>query len=397
MRVVLTCLPFYSHLAPVVLPVARALRRAGHRVAVATAPGMAAELARAGIEHLALPNVLTLAQLLERPEVLTSPGMPGDPEGGARAASARAEAGPLTAAFAGPLAGVFARDLIQACESWQPDLIVRECNEFGGHLAAERLGVRQAVVDIAPGSASTLPSVRDALNGQRAELGLDEVDDPWYPNRSFVAGFVPPEWYGDDAPPCYRLDEPSGVLDVSLLGLPDDRPLVLAGLGSVAATVVPESQALLELMITALGRLPCSGVVALGSDPRRWPGSRPENVRLLEFTPQRLLLESAELFVSHGGFGGVAEAVRTGTPMVVLPLFSDQPGNADRVCALGLGRRLEPGGLDADVLTETCREVLGDNVYRHRASAISRSALACPGLDALAADLALSRTEQLRR
>ncbi|QFU88216.1 glycosyltransferase [Amycolatopsis sp. YIM 10] len=386
MRVVLTCLPFYSHLVPVVLPVARALRRAGHEVAVATAPGMASEVTAAGIEHLALPNVLTLAQLLDRPDVATSPGMPGDPAGSARAATARAESGPLAAAFAGPLAGVFARDLIRACEFWTPDLIVRECNEFGGHLAAERLGVRQAVLDIAPGSTATLPSVRDALNGQRVELGLAEVDDPWYPNRTFVAGFVPPGWYPADPPRCYRLGEPDGVLDGSL-DLPADRPLVVAGLGSVAATVVPESPELLELLITALGRLPVTAVVGLGSDARRWPGSRPDNVRLLEFAPQRLLLESAELFVSHGGFGGVAEAVRTGTPMVVLPLFSDQPYNAERVAALGLGVRLDPAGLDPEVLADACAKVLDDQAYRRNSAAMSRRALGCPGLETLAEDL----------
>lgn len=36
----LTCLPLYSHLTPVVVPVAHALRSAGHTVAMATAPAM---------------------------------------------------------------------------------------------------------------------------------------------------------------------------------------------------------------------------------------------------------------------------------------------------------------------------------------------------------------------
>ncbi|MGW3469802.1 hypothetical protein ACWDKQ_15335 [Saccharopolyspora sp. NPDC000995] len=37
------------------------------------------------------------------------------------------------------------------------------------------------------------------------------------------------------------------------------------------------------------------------------------------------------MFLSHGGFGGVHEAVQAGSPMGNLPLFADQPYNARRV------------------------------------------------------------------
>ncbi|GAA1991209.1 glycosyltransferase [Amycolatopsis minnesotensis] len=387
MRVVLTCMPFYSHLVPVVVPVAKALARAGHQVAVATANAMADELARAGVAHLPLPNVRTLAELMAEPAVAASPGMPDDPEGRSRAARARTDAGPLTSAFAGSLAGVFARDLIERCATWRPDLIVRECNEFGGYLAAERLGIRHAVLDIAPGSALNLTAVLDALNGEREHLGLAPVRDPWHPHRCLVAGFVPPRWYTAELPPvrCYRLDPPESA---PVCAPAPGRPLVVAGLGSVAATVLPESTHLLELMVTALGRVPCSAVVGLGSDPAAWTGPRPPNVRLMAFTPQRVLLESAALLLSHGGFGGVAEAIRTATPMVVLPLFSDQPYNAATVAELGLGRRLDLDGLSAETLAEVCAEVVADDGYQRRADGMARQAQACPDLDALAADLA---------
>ena len=91
MRLLLTCLPYYSHLVPALLPVAEAARRAGHAVAVATAPApaMADRIAQAGVEHLPLPNVPTLAELLADPDFAGSPGMPGakaeSEEDGARA------------------------------------------------------------------------------------------------------------------------------------------------------------------------------------------------------------------------------------------------------------------------------------------------------------------------
>lgn len=378
MRVLMTCQPFYSHLVPVLVPAAKALQRAGHQVAVATAPAMAAHLASAGIEHLPLPNVLTLTELVANPAAV--------PEGDVRGASSV-----LTIAFAGSLAGVFARDVLAVAESWRPDVLVRECKEFGGYLAAEKLGVPQAVLDTSPYSALNLPMVRDALNGQRVEFGLDAVDEPGHPEGFLLAGVVPGAWYPDElrvsSARYYRQGSPVGPLDASLLDLFDDRPLVVAGLGSVARAFVRETPKVLEMMISALGELSCSAVVALGSEPGEWGGSRPGNVRLMSFVPQTLLLESADLIVTHGGFGSVAEAIRTGTPMVLLPMFSDQAHNAARTAQLGLGVRLDVEAVTPVSLAENCALVL-QGPYRYRAAAMSREARACPGFEQLAEDIA---------
>ncbi|MFJ9381959.1 glycosyltransferase [Streptomyces sp. NPDC101455] len=390
MRVVLTCLPYYSHMMPVVVPVAMALQRAGHTVAVATAPAMADALVRAGVEHLPLPHVQTLEELLADPEFAGSPGMPDareeSPEEQARA---RAQPGRLTQARAGALAGIFAREVITASQAWRPDLIVRECNEFGGYLAAERLGLPRAVLDISPFSALNLPFVHDLVNGQRVALGLDPVDDVWHPIRGPLAGIIPREWYPESLPispaRSYRPDAVTAALDRALADLPDDRPLVLAGLGTVAPLVVPESRQLLTAMVTALGELPCTAIIAAESD---WQGPRPANVRLVPFVPLSLLLGTAELFLSHGGFGSVQLAMIAGTPMVNLPMFGDQPANSHRVEELGLGIHVDPADASPRVLAEACGRVLADRTFRYRAADMSRRILADPGYDVLVDDLA---------
>lgn len=390
MRVILTCLPYYSHMMPVVVPVAMALQRAGHAVAVATAPAMADALVRAGVEHLPLPHVQTLEELLADPEFAGSPGMPDareeSPEEQARA---RAQPGRLTQARAGALAGIFAREVITASQAWRPDLIVRECNEFGGYLAAERLGLPRAVLDISPFSALNLPFVHDRVNGQRVALGLDPVDDVWHPIRGPLAGIIPREWYPESLPispaRSYRPDAVTAALDRALADLPDDRPLVLAGLGTVAPLVVPESRQLLTAMVTALGELPCTAIIAAESD---WQGPRPANVRLVPFVPLSLLLGTAELFLSHGGFGSVQLAMIAGTPMVNLPMFGDQPANSHRVEELGLGIHVDPADASPRVLAEACGRVLADRTFRYRAADMSRRILADPGYDVLVDDLA---------
>jgi UDP:flavonoid glycosyltransferase YjiC (YdhE family) len=64
------------------------------------------------------------------------------------------------------------------------------------------------------------------------------------------------------------------------------------------------------------------------------------NLMILERVPQRLLLQKASVFITHGGLGGIKEAVMSGTPMVVMPSLHDQPYNAMRVRFHQLGEAL---------------------------------------------------------
>jgi UDP:flavonoid glycosyltransferase YjiC (YdhE family) len=394
MRLVLTCLPYYSHLIPAVLAVAKAARAAGHAVAVATAPAMAGHLAGSDVEHLPLPHVRTLDELLADPEFAGSPGMPGaQAESAEDAARARARPGRLTLARAGTLAGIFARDLIEAARQWRPDVIMRESNEFGGYLAAERLGLPHAVLDISPLNAHNLPFVHESLNAQRVELGLDPVDDPWHPNRGLLAGLAPVAWYPESLPVqpirSYRPAEINARLGHAFAELPDDRPLVLAGLGTIASTIVPETPELLTALVTALGELRCTAVVSVGagSAAADWSGPRPATVRLVPFVPLATLLGAADLFVSHAGFGGVLLALRAGTPMVSLPLLGDQPATSHRIEELGCGLHVEPARARPAALVEACGQVLADNAFRYRTAGMSRRIMADPGYDVLVEDL----------
>lgn len=63
MRVLFTGLPIRSHLVPALVPAAKALRRAGYEVAIATGGAVAAEIERLGVPVLVLPDVLAPEQI----------------------------------------------------------------------------------------------------------------------------------------------------------------------------------------------------------------------------------------------------------------------------------------------------------------------------------------------
>jgi UDP:flavonoid glycosyltransferase YjiC (YdhE family) len=76
-----------------------------------------------------------------------------------------------------------------------------------------------------------------------------------------------------------------------------------------------------------------------------------------------------------------------GVPMVVVPLFADQPYNARRVEEVGAGLALEP--TDLSRLADAVRAVLADRSFRDSAGVIARETSRLPTVD--------SATEVLRR
>jgi vancomycin aglycone glucosyltransferase len=61
--------------------------------------------------------------------------------------------------------------------------------------------------------------------------------------------------------------------------------------------------------------------------------------------------------VHHGGAGTTLAAARAGAPQVVVPMFSDQPFWASRVCELGIGTSAPIAGLNAERLVSALHDV----------------------------------------
>jgi len=386
MRVLLTSGPVYSHFAPMVAPVAEAIRDAGHEVAVATGAALVGELGRLGLPHLVLPRMVTAAERAADPEVARRLGLiPAE------------LAKPVTGAtfgrlFAGEIALEAAEDLLAVATQFRPDLVVRENAELGGYLFAEKIGRPCVTLDTAAMAPSRHPDVLPPLNAARTAFGLPAVTDSATLTRYPWVSWLPASWYPPQSySPAHRHyrapDQPSAALDPAIAGLPRDRPLVLAALGSNTGVLTHGKLPLSEI-VEALGVLPVTAVVALGSPAAEWAGPRPGNVRLVSFVPQRLLLPACDLFLTHAGFGSARETLTAGVPVVALPQRQDQPLNAQRLVDLGVGITLAPDEVDAATLAAACRRVLADPAYRHAALGYQRQILALPGMDQLVADLA---------
>jgi UDP:flavonoid glycosyltransferase YjiC (YdhE family) len=125
---------------------------------------------------------------------------------------------------------------------------------------------------------------------------------------------------------------------------PPARSLVVVSMGTTDLGEAPVLQRILD----ALATLPVVVVATVAPHIGRRALRLPANARRLPLTRHAALLPHADLFIGHGGHGGIMAAMAFGVPMVCVPLDRDQPANAARVEAVGAGRSVAK---DADPAT----------------------------------------------
>jgi UDP:flavonoid glycosyltransferase YjiC (YdhE family) len=376
MRVLMTTKAGAGHFGPLI-PFARAFRRAGADVLIA-APREAAAMVR-------------------------GEGLPlwafDDPPGEERAAIfAEIRDEPADAAQHGRVAGdIFARidaraafpGVLAACRAWGPDVVVSEITEFAGPLAAEVVGVPSVCVGISQQGKEerVVPVVVEALDELRAAFGMapDATGERMLGRPYFT---LLPAALEDPATPArfpaqrFREAHPAVRRHWLYGGPADERPLVYLTFGSVAPSM-EFFPALYRDAIAALASLPLRLLVTVGRD--RDPaelGPMPPNVRVERWVAQADLMPHVAAMVCHGGSGTVTMGLAGGVPMAVLPLFADQPWNAERVDALGAGIALGRGPAAVAGLREAVVRLTGDPSYRSTAQRIAAEMRALPPVDA---------------
>ncbi|CCD67006.1 glucuronosyltransferase [Caenorhabditis elegans] len=96
----------------------------------------------------------------------------------------------------------------------------------------------------------------------------------------------------------------------------------------------------------------------------------PKNVHLKKWVPQPSLLadKRVKLFVTHGGLGSTMEVAYTGKPALMVPIFGDQPMNADMLARHGGAIAYDKFDLvDGKKLTETVRDLVTNPKYEQKA------------------------------
>lgn len=360
MRVMFVSSPGAGHVFPMV-PLAWALRAAGHEVLVATTDtGLIAERAGLPVVDIA-PDVdlgAVRARLLREEPRLVEQVITGRLD----------EVRTVAVAFA-RVSAVLSDGLVAAALAWRPDLIVQSQLQGAGLVAAARLGI--PLVEHGFGFARSdgmAPLFRDHMAEvfDRHGVGL--------PERLAAIDVAPPSML--DGPPqgwsMRYVPYNGGATLPAWLGTPPGRPRVAVTVG----TVVPERDGLgsLRRLIDAASQVDAEFVLALGQADPAPLGPLPANVRPVGWVPLSSLLPTCRAVVHHGGAGTTLTALACGVPQLVLPNGADRHINA-----LAAARRdtAVVSSLE-DVTHLELRSLLADDAKRAAAEEVRREIDALP-------------------
>ncbi|SDW69854.1 glycosyltransferase [Amycolatopsis xylanica] len=379
MRVMLLSTPFPSHFSPMI-PLAWALRAAGHEVRVVAQPDVVDLAHEAGLctatvgeRYYAFDNVRALARA-----------------GGLGGAASGRTASPASSAMLWYFhAGYLLPRYLEFARSWRPDLIVSEQFELTGTIIAAVLGIPSIRHrwGIDPLSDTIRAVSKTALLAACLRHGLDGLPEPTLlldpcPPTLQIPGVTPglpirhvpyngpggvPEWLDDrraDRRVCVSL----GRWTLKLGGIPLLRGICEAfdGMDEVEAVVTADAESAAEL------------------------GPVPKSVRVVPPTPLHLFLDGCDAVVHHCGANTAMTVAGSGKPQVILPQLGDEYAAANRVAAVEAAVTIEDGDRQRDpaVLRAALDQVLADPRHAKAAAAIGAEMAAMPSPALVVTDLA---------
>lgn len=104
------------------------------------------------------------------------------------------------------------------------------------------------------------------------------------------------------------------------------------------------------------------------------------SIRIEAFTPQPEVLAhpAVKMFLSHCGWGGVTDSLSAGVPTLAYPSFSDQKGNAQRLCDAGAALLVNP---DFGNLPEVAARILQEPSFAAQAQRLGAALKRLGGLN----------------
>ena len=214
----------------------------------------------------------------------------------------------------------------------------------------------------------------------RADLGLADAGAPLFEGQfspygtlalfSRVLADPQPDWPPRTTIAGFAFDAASEALPAPLASFLDagEAPLVFAFDRSAARTADLQRAA-----VDAAARLGRRAVL-LGSRPRAIRAANPiqPDVLALDDAPLDLLMPRAAAVVHAGGIGTLAEALRAGRPMVIVPSAHDQPDNARRAGRLGVARVVPPAQASGEELAAELELLQDDPEYARAATEVAQ-------------------------
>ncbi|CCH33135.1 activator-dependent family glycosyltransferase [Actinosynnema sp. NPDC047251] len=376
------------------VPMAWALRTAGHEVRFASQPRFAATITQAGLTAVPVGRDRDL-RMTDSEEALQAerPGIPppydafDTPE---HATWEYLKPGMAGAADQWHRYGNFPLipDLVAFARSWQPDLVVWEPLTFAGAIAAKACGAAHARmlfgIDVFGGVRETYRTLRDQ---QPPDDRADPIAD-WFAGYGRKYGF---EFSEDLFTGNFTIDQFPKSLQVEAdldyvrtryvpyggpavvpkwLWAEPAKPRVGFTMGLSATEVYGSYNVSVAEILAKLAELDVEVVATVAEAEQAKLGALPDNVRLVSYVPWHALAPTCSVIVQHGGAATLATTALHAVPQLTVHYHYDQPILGRLLTEQGAGLDLHTSEATGDKVRDAVRRLLTEPRFRERALAL---------------------------
>ncbi|EXF23863.1 glycosyl transferase family 28 [Nesterenkonia sp. AN1] len=410
MRFLFTTFASLPHLQ-LQVPIAWALRAAGHDVCIASQPDLMREITSSGLTGVPVGQPLDLAGYVRD----------GGPLPGKHSVADIAEDNPelLTPAYTTTALGTYGRfvsgyladdemlaDLVTFGRVWKPDMIVWDALTYVGPVAAEILDVPHVRTLFGPDYVAHM-----LARHREHDLGVDDPMTSWILGRLERSGHRPVRRNDDaltlghatiDPLPGVLRSTPfvgehlpiqqipmsaNGIYPAVAIELPK-RPRVCLTLGYSSRAYglpAPSVSAILE----GLADLDVEVLATLDSSQLKGT-VLPDNVVASDYLPLDLVLPTCSAMISHFGINTLNTAIRHGLPQLYVGDGLDMWGGsrvADSMVAVGVAKAIHHNEISPSLVRTELSELLTDPGYSRAARALQEEVSATSTPHQLVADL----------
>jgi glycosyltransferase (activator-dependent family) len=417
MRVLFVAYSEKTHFLGMV-PMAWALRTAGHDVRVATQPAMVDAVTGAGLTAVPVGADHTMWKVVERllskrfaefnPEfykAVRSSTLPPFELADVPTDSLRWEQvldGYTEVVKAYKMANEpMVDELVEFSQSWQPDLMIWEPMTYAAPIAARACGA-------AHGRQLWSLDAFGRMRQQFLRLRGDRTEDPlgeWLTSLAashgveFAEEMTCGQFTIDHYPDSIRLE--GGLHYVPVQYVPyngpavvprwlweaPQRPRIALTLG-VSATERFGGYALgLQEILDSLSDLDVEIVATVANESRQELTRIPDNTKVVSFVPLHALVPTCSAVIHHAGFGTINTTILNGVPQTSLPENDDAPLVARRVAGLGAGLMIPMNKATGAEVRRQVEQLLGDPAFTAGAARLRSEILALPSPNELVPEL----------
>jgi glycosyltransferase (activator-dependent family) len=390
------------------VPLAWALRTAGHEVRVASQPGFAATITQAGLTAVpvgadrnlfrALRGAGITAEVMEE----TRAGLPVPYD------AAVEEPGPAGFAAMHEAYGHRVRHwhrvdnfpmitgLVEFAQAWRPDLVLWEPLTYAGAIAAQSCRAahgrllwsidvfavaRERYLRLAAGR----PDSRDTdplaawLGGYARKYGGEFTEE--MAHGQFTVDQLPPSlsMRGDLPYLPMRYTPYGGAAEVpGWLGAPPARPRVALTLGITATSQFAGYAASIQDILDALAGLDVEVVATIAESEQGRLTAVPANTRVVSYVPLHVLAPTCAVVINHAGPGTFLTTALHGIPQLTVPWDFDEPELARRAAHQGGSLTVRADRATGAAVRDGLLRLLDEPAFRSRAGDLAGEIDAMP-------------------